>query len=114
MDLSKADLIEAALTGDFHEVVARFCDGAWDRLPEMWNVPLEELVEEATRRGLESFVVTSPPSEGYWLHRAERGFETFYFERGVYTDVTAFSELAPAFRHWLRCHLRTYRIDVGE
>ncbi len=107
-------LIRAALSGDFQDVVTRYCAGSWERLPDLWDVPFEELVAAPRLRGLEEYVVTRPPGEGYWLRRAEQGFETFYVERGVYADVTAFSELEPAFRHWLRCHLGTYRLDVGD
>lgn len=112
MKPSRSDLIDAALTGRFDELVERFCDRQWDRLPALWDVPLEEVLDEAQRRGLERFVVPHPPSEGYWLLRTEQGFKTVYFERGVQSDIATFSELQPAFSHWLRCYLELYRLNV--
>lgn len=107
-------LIEAALSGNFHDVVERFCDGNWERLPGLWRVPFEDVVRAAKGQGLARFVTAAPRSEGYWLIKTETGFRTLYFERGICSDVVEFAELEPAFRHWLRCYLGTYRITVSD
>lgn len=98
-------LVDAALTGRFHNVVARFLDGKWGLLPSVWDVPFEEVVQEGVRRGMDTFISARPHGEGYWLSKTERGFAVQYFERGINNDMTEFKELELAFRHLIRCQL---------
>lgn len=108
----KKVLIDAALTGSFHNVVARYLDGKWGLLSGVWSVSFEEIFEEAKRRSLECFVVTQPRNEGYWLSEAEQGFSVYYYERGQKTEIEHFPNLEQAFCKWLYKHLENYQLKV--
>lgn len=108
----KQVLIDAVLTGNLHNVVARYLDEKWGLLPGAWNVSFEEILEEAKRRNLECFVVTRPRSEGYWLSEAEQGFAVYYYERGQRSEIERSPSLEQAFSKWLSKHLESYQLKV--
>jgi hypothetical protein len=105
--------IDAVLSGRTGSIVERFCGGAWDQLGTHWTVSFGQIVEEAKRLGLESFVHDCPASEGFWLLRADSGYVVVYVERGIHMYHEAFVELEPAFRRWLDQELRSHLLP-GE
>jgi hypothetical protein len=104
--------IDALLTGKLGNLVHRYCGGAWTALAASWTARIEQIVGEAKRRGLGTFVSTNPVGEGYWLSEAERGYVVFYFERGIHMHSERFDTLEPAFRYWLDQEMRISGLPV--
>jgi hypothetical protein len=106
--------IDAVLSGKIWNLVHRYCDGAWGSLKDKWTVSFERIVDEARRRGLESFVTSKPAAEGFWLIQAEGGYEVFYLERGVRACRETFSSLEAAFVHWLDQEMSSYQLPARQ
>lgn len=102
--------IDALLSGRIWKLVHRYCDGAWSSLKDKWTVTFDQIVEEARRRGLESFVTSRPAAEGFCLIRTESGYEVFYVERGVRAFIKEFTELEPAFIYWLDQEMSSHQL----
>ena len=102
--------IDALLSGRIWKLVLRYCDGAWSSLKDKWTVTFDQIMEEARRRGLESFVASKPAAEGFWLIQTQSGYEVFYVEKGVRTFTAGFTELEPAFIHWLDQEMGSHQL----
>jgi hypothetical protein len=102
--------IDVALTGRYWDFVRRYCNGTWSLLPQRWSASYDQIIEEAKKRGLKSFVATRPTSEGYWLLETERGYVVFYLERGVRMYDKDFEELEPAVAYWLDQDMRAHML----
>ena len=109
---SQALLIDAVLTGNVHNIVARFLDGKWGLLPSVWNVPFEDVIAEGKHRGMECFINARPIHEGYWLSQNDSGFCVQYFERGTNSDHSQFSTLESAFRQFIQSQLNYFQLKV--
>ncbi|WP_152624024.1 hypothetical protein [Cupriavidus sp. IDO] len=81
--IPEAEQIDAILSGRIWNLVHRYCNGAWNRLPACWTASFVDILAEGRRRGLGSFVMARSITEGYWLASTESGYATFYWERGI-------------------------------
>jgi hypothetical protein len=104
--------IDAALTGHLRNLVRQFCNDDWADLSSRWTASFDDIVAEAKRRGLETFVPSRHVSEGFLLLKTKDSYSVVYTERGAHTDRKDFAELEPAFRHWLRESLQDYHLPL--
>lgn len=109
---SQTLLIDAVLTGNVPNIVARFLDGKWELLPSVWKVPFEDVIAEGKHRGMECFTTVRPIREGYWLSQNESGYSVQYFERGTNSDQSHFPTLEAAFRHFIQNQLDYFQLQV--
>jgi hypothetical protein len=110
--IPESEQIGAILSGRLSNLVGRYCDGAWSRLPACWSALFPDIVAEARRRGLHSFVAAEPTAEGYWLTQTDSGYATLYFERGVRMDHKDFIHLEQAFNAWLEEEMNALQLPV--
>jgi len=110
MTIPSAVQIDAILADKMWNLVLRYCDGVWGALPGKWTVSFEQIVEEAKRRGLESFISAKPINEGYWLQESDGGYVVFFYERGIRAYAQSFARLEPAFRYWLANELESFQL----
>lgn len=110
--IPKEEQIDAFLSGGIGRLVSRYCGGNWSDLSKGWTAHKAEIFEEAKRRGLSKFVALRPTSEGFWLLETETGYVVFYLERGARAYHEEFTEIEPAFLHWLDQELRVSGLPV--
>lgn len=112
MRIPEVEQIDAILSGGVWNLVQRYCDGAWNRLPACWTALFPDVVAEARRRGLHCFVTAGPATEGYWLTQTDSGYATFYFERGVRMYHKDFIHLEHAFDAWLEQEMSFRQLPI--
>lgn len=110
--IPKEEQIDAFLSGRIKQLVSRYCGGNWSDLAKEWNADIGALLREAKQRGLSRFVSLRPTSDGFWLLETETGYVVFYLERGARAYHQEFTELEPAFLHWLDQELRVMGLPV--
>lgn len=112
MIIPELEQIDAILTRRMWNLVHRYCEGAWSRLPRCWTAAFPDIVAEARRRGLGCFVTAMPRGEGYWLVQTESGYATFYFERGIRMDNKEFDQIEQAFEAWLEQEMSALQLPM--
>ncbi|WP_342050116.1 MULTISPECIES: hypothetical protein [unclassified Cupriavidus] len=112
MTIPESEQIEAILSGQVWNLVHRYCEGAWSRLPMCWTASFAAIISEARRRGLECFVTAKPKAEGYWLIQTETGYATVYWERGISMYRKEFSQLEQAFDAWLEQEMSSQQLPI--
>jgi hypothetical protein len=110
MRIPPNEQVDALLSGRIWSLVQKYCDGKWSSLAGEWTVSIEDIRNEAYRRGLDCFVSPKPISEGYWLCPRESGYEVFYYERGIKMYGETFEMLSSAFDAWLGNELKSLQL----
>ena len=107
---SPAEQISAALNSNYGLLVRRYCKSRRRTLADCWTVTYDDILAEARRRGLNSFVTVESVREGWQLVKSVHGYRVIWVERGGRMYEKDFTDVESAFEFWLEVDLQAHRL----